>query len=75
MRRLNITIDDKTFNLLEGNKNKSECIRQALEIQNLCVSPDQIKSLGATLRSLAIDYKKINARLKEIDSKMDYLTK
>ena len=73
MKRLNITMDDKSFNLLEGKKNKSETIRDALEIQNLCVSPDKVKNLALIIRSLAVDYKSVKEELREINSKLDYL--
>lgn len=68
MERINIILDEETSNLLRGKKNKSKYIRDCIRVYNQCVTPDTVE-----LQTKMIT--RIGVLLKEIDSKMDYLTK
>lgn len=51
MKRISITVDEETLNLLEGKVNKSETIRKALEIYNGDVSTDTLAGMRQAFRT------------------------
>ena len=66
MERLNIILDEETSNLLEGKKNKSRHIREALKVYNQCITLD-------TFSKLCVMVERIGIRQKDMDEKLDYL--
>lgn len=68
MKKLLLTLDDETFNLLAKEKNKSQTIRDSIKIYKSDISTDTIQGFRAA-------FVLIKEQLKEIDSKIDYLAK
>ena len=66
MKRISITLDEETLNLLAGKINVSETIRQAVKIYIGDISPD-------TIEGFRVAFTKVENRLKEIESKVDYI--
>lgn len=60
MKRISITVDEQTANLLKGKVNKSETIRKALEVYNGDVSTD-------TLAGMREAFRRIEKKLDEIE--------
>lgn len=67
MKKILVLLDDETANLLDGKKNKSKFIREAIKYISMDISTD-------TLDGMRQSYALVAKRLKEIDSKLDYLT-
>lgn len=66
VRKLLITLDDETDNLLQGEQNQNETVRKAVRLYKSDITTD-------TLEGIRLSYKIITKALKEIDSKIDYL--
>lgn len=68
MKKLLVCLDDETFNLLDGDANKSATIRSAIKLYKSDISTDSIEGLRRS-------YLAVGKQLKEIDSKLDYLAR
>lgn len=68
MERINIILDEETSNLLEGKRNKSRIIREALKVYNQCVTLDSMTTIKQVLISQ-------RDSIQELNSKLDYLAK
>lgn len=66
MKKLLVTLDDETANLLAHDKNKSATVREAIRYIKLDITPDTIEGLRKS-------YSQVARILKEMDSKLDYL--
>lgn len=66
MKRINITLDEETANLLDGKLNKSETIRQALLIHNGDVSTDTITGLRLSYDVLRKELKQQTELLQQL---------
>ena len=68
MKKLLVTLDEDTANLLSKQSNMSAYIRQALKVYNEDISTDTIVGLREA-------YKHILAELKDLHSKIDFMEK
>lgn len=68
MRKLLINLTDEDANLLEGEDNKSETLRQALRLYKSDISTD-------TLEGFRVAFTETRRMLKEMDSKLDYIAR
>lgn len=66
MKRVLISIDDEAAKELAKSKNQSETVRHALKVYQSGISTE-------TFAGIAASYKLTEKRLKEIDSKLDYI--
>lgn len=75
MKRISITVDDKTLNLLDGEVNKSETLRKALGVYNGAISPDTIQGFRVAFERILEKLELLEEGLKESDSKIDYIAR
>lgn len=68
MRQIHLEVTEEQFKVLARYPNKSEAIRQAIDLYNECTTTDVV-------RGLQVGYKNIAFFLKELNSKVDYLAK
>jgi len=66
MKKLLITLDDDSSNLLAKKANKSAFVRQALKVYNEDISTDTIVTVLEQNKLLWV-------KLQDIDSKIDYI--
>lgn len=75
MKRISITVDDKTLNLLDGEVNKSETLRKALGVYNGAISPDTIQGFRVAFERVLGLLEEQASEIKDIQSKLDYLAR
>ena len=67
MKRILITIDEKTANLLEGSPNRSETVRQALKVYHEDISTDTLAGMRKAFR-ISLE------KQEELETQIIYLT-
>lgn len=75
MKKILVCIEDEQFNLLEGRANKSQLIREALNVYIGHISTDTVAGFRSAFKQTQENTLDIKNELKEINSKLDYLTK
>lgn len=68
MKKLLISFDDDTANLLSKQKNMSAFVRDAVKVYTSDISTD-------TLASIKTSYAAIGTAIKELDSKLDFIAR
>lgn len=66
MKKLLVVLDDETANLLANDKNKSDTVRQAIKYIKLDITPERLEGLRRS-------YIQLTNKLKEMDSKIDFI--
>jgi len=71
MKRILITIDDETANLLAKSPNRSETVRQALKVYHEDISTDTLAGMRKAFMTMQQSQTELEESLGE---RMDYLT-
>lgn len=71
MKRISITVDEETINLLAGKVNKSEMIRQALKVYNGDISTDTLAGMREAFRKLQQSQQEME---QSINEQLQYVT-
>lgn len=71
MKRLIITLDEETFNLLKKKSNMSQTVREALDLYLSDIIPDTLDGLRAAFTKLKKDTEEANSKLDYIARKLD----
>lgn len=72
MKRIMFTCDDETFNLLEGDTNKSDTIRKSIKVYKSAILPDTIEGFRLAFTKTQESIDRMEAEIKDINSKLDY---
>jgi len=73
MRRLVVTLDDELAPLLAKCPNQNEVVREALRLYIGDITTDTRAGIIASYKNIAVGMKKLQADIKEIDDKLNYM--
>lgn len=74
MKRILLTIDDETANLLDGEVNRSETIRNAVHLYKRDILPDTVEGFRSAFIRTNDTLDKMQSELKEIESILSYIS-
>lgn len=75
MRKLLVVLDDETFNLLAGEKNKSKFVRESIKYVKQDISTDTVDEMKKSYVVLVHAIKELLKLNKELNSKLDYIAR
>jgi len=75
MKKILVSIDEDTANLLEGSVNKSETIRESIKVYKQYILPDSVDGFRVAFQMTAQNIKRLDELMGEINSKIDYIAR
>ncbi len=73
MKKILVNMDEETFNLLEGETNRSETVRQSIRVYKGDILPETVEGMRAAFGMLSKKISNTEDLIKEVDSKVDYI--